>query len=314
MQLVVVAQSAEQVGQVDFDNPFAGPLVFHDQHFVVGQVVVGKDARGHEVGMSHVSYGRRAAADIRVLGIPRDIRCTQGLDAGVFGVVMVQPDVAAGDVEVVVFDIHRFGTVDVAQDDTDVFGVSHQREGVVNVLPLLHLDRLVGNGVPEGVQRLALMVDKPHTVVQPGMVQRNLEVLHAAVRIQLGTLEAAPKLFVAFTLMCQCHEAVLAVGQIQIHVVAILLQGLEFVVVGLGTAVNVVSVLVEDVEGDFTHMVGKHVGTMEVIVVDEVDIHAPFAPVTVVKDKVGTRRNGQAQQTTCQPACLQHIFGTMVHK
>ena len=135
---------------------------------------------------------------------------------------MVQPDVAAGDVKVVVDDVHRGGFVNVAQDNTDVFGVSDQRQGVIGILPLPHFHGLVGDGMPKRVQRFALVVDKSGAVVQTGMVEGYLQVFHAAALVHFRTLEAAPQLVVAFTLMCQCHEAVFSVGKVQIHVVAIL--------------------------------------------------------------------------------------------
>lgn len=317
MQLVAGAQAGEDVGQVDGADFDARLLVADVEYAVVLGFVVVDKARGHEVGVSYLANGFKLVAVgvegyLAVVCIPR---CVGSIYYGVGLVKRVVPKnmrVTVGDADVVFIDVHHRGIVYLTQCHAYVLRVAHERYGSVcgTVTALgVHLNGFGEHSVPKGVERQAVVLYRViGLAVGPchrgALVKFYLEALHSrtcrhVATHELGTL-CLEHVAVRF-LSGQGDKLVTARRKVRhMHGIPWVTERSNATHVALFLCFHKVAILVEHVEGDRAYMVVEHVGTLQVVVVLEVDVEAVGAVVKVLLHHVARGYNSGARHHECQ--------------
>ena len=297
LYLVVVAQLAQQVAEVDIYHVVFRGTVTDGQTGVFFGHIAGVEARGHEGGMrrlpgnSGLRHGGKRLLVV-IAGVPSGVWRMDGRAAVGPGyqvgslAVINQLEVTVGDGKVIIGHVHGFGFVNLAHGDGDGLRVAHQRKGMLHIAVGGHVDGFRAHGMPQGVQRLLLVLHHGPSGVHFISFQRHGEVVHRVARHrrfphEVGTRPGLHAL--ERTLLRQRQELVVAFGQVDVH--AVRLRAAD---VGVDVGGDKPPLLVVDKHAHAAHML-HHVGTLQVIVILEGKPDAVLATVPVLVNPVGTR-------------------------
>lgn len=200
----------------------------------------------------------------------------------IYRIVPEDVRIAVGDAKVVVISIDFVGTIQVAQGDGDLLRVTYKRTGVAlrgRHGVVLHHDILLTTH-PQCVERHTLVVDKQCVryasdrlgIERQAKVMHRRASLHGAVEAKLGTT-GVEALFVRL-LEGYGFVMISARSHVEVHGKVFVCQGARGGSVAHRLLVKVVALLVEEIDGDAAHVVGKYVGIVEIIVVSEVYIQS----------------------------------------
>ena len=176
--------------------------------------------------------------------------------------------------------------------------VAHERQRFADGVQIGRHDAARTHGVPERIER-------QFSVLHPAvgsMVERDAQPLHLpSVGSGNPELRPGPPLRLRHLLLHgQRHEAVLARREIEMHTVVLRPERCGTGGVRLAPGGHEVAVGVEDIDRNAAHVIGEHIGTLKIVVVTEIQIHAAVASATILVNPVGTRHATHEQAAAQQ--------------
>ena len=286
----VRTQAAEEVCEVYADDFHAGLPVADDELCVLRGFVVVEDAGGHEGGVGDAAHDGRCAragivscgsrngrVDVAVGRVPCAVGGIEHGEGFVDVVVVADGCVAVDDAEIEVSHVDVSGEFDVAEGDVDLLRVAGQIDGVARDLLELDFHRTRRHAVPEGVEGHAGILDGIEAigVGAGGMVEIHAEGgdVIARGRFADALLGTGGEEGVGIALLVGQNDILIAAyGEVEIHRVALHLEGGHFVDLVLLGLLDEFALLIVDVYTHATHMVGEHVGPLQVSVVAEPEV------------------------------------------
>ena len=277
------AEAAQHIHQVHAHHFDTCPPVYDGEDGIVLPGIVVDEARGHEVGVGDAFIGSvvdgRGIIQRLARGSPLLVRRIGQFVGLVHGVVPQQFRVAAVDAEYEMVGIDGSRMVEVVEGDVNLLRIACEGDRVARDLVEHHIDGLERHAMPERVERLSGIEDKAVGIVVEG--DRQFAPILAQRRFVDAELRPLPACHHVERLLSGEDDILVASRlEVELHLIAILGELLP----ALGLREEENPVAVEDISRNRAHMVGKHIGPLQVVVVLEGEVQPAGARLEGVVD------------------------------
>ena len=286
------AESAYHIDKVHAHHFVARRAVHDGENGIVLSGIVIDKARGHKVRVGDTVVAileRRAVGNRLAGGSPCLVRRVYQLVRLVHGVVPKQLRIAIVDTEVEVVGIGSLRMVEVVEGDMNLLRIADEGNRVAGNLVEHDFHRLQCHPVPKRVERHTGVWNRAVRLV----IERNRERMHLFAHSRLVDAELGTRSgehLVERLLPGEDDILIVSRLEFELHLIPILGELRP----AFGFRREEHAVLVEDVCRNAAHMVGKHISTLQVIIVLEGEIQPAGARLKVVVNVI-TRSKHRSQ-------------------